>query len=427
MKKILAILLAAVLCFALAACGGNGGTEETTVPDETKAPAVDMKDVKMGLICLHDENSTYDANFIQAAKAASEELGFELVIKVNKGENEECAQAAEELAEDGCDVIFADSFGHETYMMAVAEEYPDVEFCHATGTNAHTSDIKNFHNAFASIYEGRYLAGIAAGMKINEMIEAGKFTAEEAKMGYVGAFPYAEVISGYTSFYLGAKSVCPSVTMDVKYTNSWFDIALEKEAADALINAGCILISQHADSEGAPKACEEAGVPNVAYNINTKHLGPTTAIISSKIDWTPYFKLITTAVAEGTEIPDDYCGTLETGSVVLTELNTDVAAKGTQEALDKAFEDLKAGKVKVFDTDNFTVKDESTVKTNEANYITADNYKTDEDGHLTSYTADVESDEAFAPDTEVIVDGVFAESHFRSAPYFNVNIDGINV
>lgn len=427
MKKFLAILLAAVLCFALAACGG-GGTEETTVADETTvAEKADMADVKMGLICLHDENSTYDANFIQAAKAASEELGFELVIKVNIPEDDTCAQAAEELAEDGCDVIFADSFGHETYVMAVAEEYPEVEFCHATGTNAHTSDIANFHNAFASIYEGRYLAGIAAGMKINEMIEAGKFTAEEAKMGYVGAYPYAEVISGYTSFYLGAKSVCPTVTMDVKYTNSWFDIALEKEAADALISADCILISQHADSEGAPKACEEAGVPNIAYNINTAHLGPTTAIISSKIDWTPYFKLITTAIAEGTEIPDDYCGTLETGSVVLTELNADVAAEGTQEALDKALEDLKAGKVKVFDTANFTVKDESTIKTNEANFITADSYKTDEEGHLTSYMADVESDEAFAPDTEVIVDGVFAESHFRSAPYFNVNIDGINV
>lgn len=425
MKKIIAILLAAVLCFALAACGGNG-TEETTTADETTNAAATLKDVKMGLICLHDENSTYDSNFIQAAKKASEELGFELVIKVNIPEDDTCGQAAEELAEEGCDVIFADSFGHETYIMAAAEEYPEVEFCHATGTYAHTSDIKNFHNAFASIYEGRYLAGIAAGMKINEMIEDGKFKAEDAKMGYVGAYPYAEVISGYTSFYLGAKSVCPSVTMDVKYTNSWFDIALEKEAAEALISSGCILISQHADSEGAPKACEDKGVPNVAYNINTKNLGPTTALISSKIDWTPYFKLITTAIANGEAIPDDYCGTLETGSVVLTELNTDVAAKGTQEAIDKAAEDLKAGKIKVFDTANFTVKDASTVKTNEANFISADNYKTDADGHLTSYKADVETDKDFTPDTEVVADGVFAESSFRSAPYFNVNIDGIN-
>lgn len=255
MKKIIAILLAAVLCFALVACSGNGDEETTTNADETTAAvAGDLKDVKMGLICLHDENSTYDSNFIQAAKAASEELGFELVIKVNIAEDDTCTQAAEELAEDGCDVVFADSFGHETYIMAVAEDYPDVEFCHATGTHSLISDMKNFHNAFASIYEGRYLAGIVAGMKINEMIADGKFTAEEAKMGYVGAYPYAEVISGYTSFYLGAKSVCPSVTMEVKYTNSWFDIALEKEAAEALISDGCILVSQHADSEGAPKA-----------------------------------------------------------------------------------------------------------------------------------------------------------------------------
>lgn len=427
MKKIIAILLAAVLCFALVACSGNGDEETTTNADETTAAvAGDLKDVKMGLICLHDENSTYDSNFIQAAKAASEELGFELVIKVNIAEDDTCTQAAEELAEDGCDVVFADSFGHETYIMAVAEDYPDVEFCHATGTHSLISDMKNFHNAFASIYEGRYLAGIVAGMKINEMIADGKFTAEEAKMGYVGAYPYAEVISGYTSFYLGAKSVCPSVTMEVKYTNSWFDIALEKEAAEALISDGCILVSQHADSEGAPKACEDKGVPNVAYNINTKNLGPTTALISSKIDWTPYFKLITTAIANGEAIPDDYCGSLETGSVVLTELNTDVAAKGTQEAIDKAIEDLKSGAIKVFDTANFTVKDESTIKTNEANYITTDNYKTDEEGHLTSYMADVETDDAFTPDTEVISDGVFAESSFRSAPYFNINIDGID-
>ena len=428
MKKILAVLLAVLMLFTFAACGGNGTEDETTTSAvDTSNADVDYSTVKMGLICLHDENSTYDANFIQAAKAAQEALGFELVIKVNIAEDDSCAQAAEELAEDGCDVIFADSFGHETYIMTVAEEYPEVQFCHATGTNAKTSDLANYHNAFASIYEGRYLAGIAAGMKINEMIEEGKFTAEEAKMGYVGAYPYAEVISGYTSFYLGAKSVCPSVTMSVKYTNSWFDIALEKEAADALISEGCILISQHADSEGAPKACEEAGVPNVAYNVSTINLGPTTAIISSKIDWTPYFKMIVEAVAAGEEIADDWCGSIETGSVVLTELNEDVAAEGTQEAIDEAIEAFKAGTLKVFDTANFTVKDEATIKANEANFVTADNYKTDEDGHLTSYTADVESDANYTPDTEVIVDGEFSESSFRSAPYFNVIIDGITV
>ncbi len=403
--KVLALVLALSMVVAFAACGGT--TEETTgASEETTAAEGALADVKMGLICLHDENSTYDANFIQAAKAAQDELGFELVIKTNIPEDDSCAQAAEELAEDGCDVIFANSFGHESYVMTVAEDYPDVEFCHATGTNAKTAGIANFHNAFASIYEGRYLAGIAAGMKINEMIEAGDITAEEAKMGYVGAFPYAEVISGYTSFYLGAKSVCPTVTMSVKYTNSWFDIALEKEAALALIADGCILVSQHADSEGAPKACEEKGVPNVAYNISTINLGPTTALISSKIDWTPYFKLIIEAVANDTAIPADWCGTLATGSVVLTELNADVAAEGTQEAIDKALASLKDGSLKVFDTATFTV----------------------DGAELTSYLADVIPDEAFEKDTEVVADGAFNESDvegMRSAPYFDIIIDGI--
>lgn len=408
MKKFLAVLLAALMLFAFAACGGNGGEEDTTTAadDTTAAAEVDYSTVKMGLICLHDENSTYDANFIQAATAASKELGFELVIKTNIPEDDSCAQAAEELAEDGCNVIFANSFGHETYIMTVAEEYADVEFCHATGTNAKTAGISNFHNAFASIYEGRYLAGIVAGMKLNEMIANGDITADEAKMGYVGAYPYAEVKSGFTSFYLGAKSVCPTVTMKVKYTNSWFDIALEKEAADALIGEGCVLISQHADSEGAPKACEEKKVPNVAYNVDTTNLGPTTALISSKIDWTPYFKLIAEATAKKEAIPADWCGTIATGSVALTALNTEVAAEGTQEAIDAAKAKLEDGTLKVFDTANFTVNGEK----------------------LTTYMADVISDEAFTPDTEVIIDGVFVESNvdgMRSAPYFDIIIDGI--
>ena len=412
MKKILAIALAAIMLFAFAACGDKTETDAVAgdltatalaAPETLEELDVDCSGIKMGLICLHDENSTYDKNFIDAAKAASAELGFELVIKTNIDENDACTTAAEELVDDGCDIIFANSFGHETFMMGVAAENPDVEFCHATGTNAHTAGIANFHNAFASIYEGRYLAGIAAGMKLNEMIEAGKITADQAKIGYVGAYPYAEVKSGYTSFYLGAKSVCPTATMTVKYTNSWFDIALEKEAALALINEGCVLVSQHADSEGAPKACEEKGVPNVAYNVDTTNLGPTTALISSKINWTPYFKFIVKSVASDKAIPADWCGTIATGSVELTALNTAVAAEGTQEAIDAAIQQFKDGTLKVYSTDNFTVGGNK----------------------LTTYTADVISDAAFAADTEVVIEGVFAESYFRSAPYFDIIIDGI--
>ncbi len=359
----------------------------------------------VGFIFLHDENSTYDKNFINAALAACEELGVEYIMKKNIPESAECKEAAEDLVDQGCDLIFADSFNHEGFLIEVAKKYPDVQFCHATGTRAHTEGLANFSNAFASIYEGRYLAGVAAGMKLNEMIAAGKFTAEEAKMGYVGAYPYAEVKSGYTSFYLGAKSVCPTVTMDVQFTGSWYDEALEKEAATALINADCKLISQHADSMGAPTACETAGIPNVSYNGSTIDACPNTFIVSSRIDWTPYFKHIITCAQEGKDIEDDWTGTIETGSVVLTDVNTNVAAAGTVEKLEEVKAKLVAGEIQVFDTANFTVNGQP----------------------LTSYMADVDTDDAYTPDTEVIADGYFHESEFRSAPYFDVNIDGITL
>ena len=393
MKKFLALILALVMALSLVACGGN-----TNEPDGAK--------VKVGFITLHDENSTYDLNFINGAKEAIANLGLtedDYILKTNVPEGQECYETACDLVDNGCNIIFADSFGHEPYMIDAAKKYPDVQFCHSTGTRAHTEGLANYHNAFASIYEGRYLAGIAAGMKLNEMIEAGEFTADEAKMGYVGAFTYAEVISGYTSFYLGAKSVCPTVTMDVTFTGSWYDEALEKEGAQMLIDKGCNLISQHADSLGAPTACENAGVPNVSYNGSTKEAAPNTYIISSRIDWAPYYEYAIKAVMDGTAIDTDWTGTLATGSVVLTELNTDVAAEGTQDAIDAAMAKLENGELHVFDTNAFTVNGEA----------------------LSSYMADVDTDEAYTPDTEVVHDGYFSESEFRSAPYFDLEIDGI--
>lgn len=394
-KKIIALVLAAVLAFAFAACSKTG--------DDTQGDAAAK--VKVGFIYLHDENSTYDKNFIDAAKAACEKMGVEMVEKKNIPEDDSCKEAALDLVDQGCNVIFADSFGHEDFMIEAAKACPDVQFCHATGTKAHTENLPNFHNAFASIYEGRYLAGIAAGMKINEMIEAGKFTADEAKMGYVGAFPYAEVKSGYTSFYLGAKSVCPTVTMEVTFTGSWYDQTLENEAANKLISDKCILISQHADSMGAPSACQEAGVPNVSYNGSTIDACPDTFIVSSKINWAPYFEHMIDCVAKGEAIEADWTGTLATDSVQLTEVNENVAAAGTQAAIDEAKAKLEAGTLKVFDTSTFTVKGET----------------------LSTYMADVNTDAAFEGDTEVIKDGYFSESEFRSAPYFDVDIDGILV
>ena len=308
MKKVFALLLALAMVFALAACGeepadvseepaptesGEESAESSEAPEEPSAEGgIAKEELKVGFIFLHDENSTYDLNFINAAKAAIEELGLtedQYEFRMNVPEGQECYDAAAELADDGCNFIFADSFGHEDYMIQAAMEFPEVEFAHATGTRAHTEGLANYHNAFASIYEGRYLAGIVAGLKLNEMIESGEITEDEAKMGYVGAYTYAEVLSGYTSFYLGAKSVCPSVTMDVTFTGSWFDETAEREAANSLIAGGCVLISQHADSMGAPSACEDAGVPNVSYNGSTAAQCPETYLVSSRIDWTPYF------------------------------------------------------------------------------------------------------------------------------------------
>ena len=402
MKKFLAMLLALVMALSLVACGekkddtqGNGDGDATAAK------------VKVGFITLHDENSTYDKNFIDAAKEACANLGLveneDYFIKTNVGETEQCAEVAADLVDAGCNIIFADSFGHEPYMIEVAKANPEVQFCHSTGTRAHTEGLANYHNAFASIYEGRYLAGIAAGLKLNAMIEAGDIKAEEAKMGYVGAFTYAEVVSGYTSFYLGAKSVCPTVTMDVTFTGSWYDETLEKEGAEKLIQGGCKLISQHADSLGAPTACENAGVPNVSYNGSTQAACPNTYIISSRINWAPYYEYAIKAVMDGTAIDVDWTGTLATNSVVLTDLNTTVAAEGTAEAIAAATEKLEKGEIHVFDCSTFTVKGEA----------------------LTSYQADVNADSDNTPDTEVVHDGYFAESEKRSAPYFDLEIDGI--
>ena len=406
MKKLLSLALVAVMiltCTVLfSACDTSNGT------DEYSNDPIEASEFKLGVICLHDEDSTYDLNFINGVREAQKALGLadtQVIIKRNIPESNACYEAARDLVDEGCNVIFANSFGHETHLLKAAKEFKSVQFCHATGTMAHTEKLPNFHNAFASIYEGRYLAGVAAGMKLNQMIADGKITADQAKMGYVGAFTYAEVISGYTSFYLGAKSVCPSVTMDVQFTGSWYDENAERNTANALINGGCVLISQHADSMGAPSACEDKDVPNVSYNGSTLEHCPDTFIVSSRINWAPYFQYICEQRIKGETIATDWTGTIATGSVVLTDINTNVAAPGTAEEIAKITEELKNGTRHVFDTKNFT-KDGAA---------------------LTTYKADVDTDDAFTPDTEVIENGVFFESKHRSAPYFDIQIDGIKL
>jgi basic membrane protein A len=395
MKRIFAVILAILLIFSLTGCGAKK-------PDPTPEPDPVVEDkIKVGLICLHDENSTYDLNFISAFNAACKDMGVEGIIMTNIPETEECYNAAVDLADKGCVAVFADSFGHEDYMIEAAKEFPDVQFCHATGTKAHTEGLENFHNAFAAIYEGRFLDGVAAGMKLNEMI------AEDPnivpKVGYVGAYTYAEVISGYTSFFLGVKSECPTATMEVTFTGSWYDETAEKEAANKLIGDGCVFISGHADSMGAPTVCENLGVPFVFYNGSVKDACPNSFIVSTKIDWAPYFKYAINCVQSKMPIDTDWTGTIATGSVVMTDVNEAVAAAGTADRLAEITAKFKSGELSVFDTATFSVGGEM----------------------LTSYLADVDTDPAYEGDTEAIVAGVFQESVYRSAPYFDLRIDGI--
>ncbi len=417
MKKIIALVLAVALVFALAACG-SGNAKKADVSAETEAilPAIEGKsdvtvpdDFKFGLICLHDENSTYDNNFIKGAKSAAKSLGLkddQLIIVTGIGEDSTCYDTAVDLAKNkGCKAIFADSFGHESFIIQAAKEFPDVQFSHATGTSSKFANVPNFHNAFASIYEGRYLAGVTAGLKLNEMIDNKTIKPEEAIIGYVGAFTYAEVISGMTSFFLGARSICETATMKVRYTGSWYDQAKEQEAATALIEKDkCVLISQHADSLGAPTACELAGVPNVSYNGSTYSAGENTFLVSSAINWAPYFQYMMESVIKGEAFDTDWCGSIATNSVILSGLNTNAVVDGTKEKLEKLIEQFKAGTLHVFATDTWTL----------------------EGKNLTEYKADVDGD--FTGETNVIHDGYFDESNakdFRSAPYFDIIIDGV--
>ena len=389
MKKALAIGLAAVMAVSMSA----------PVFAEDEGKGIAKEDLKVGVIYIGDENEGYTAAHMKGIDEMEEKLGLDdsqIIEKTLIGEDEGCYDAAADLADQGCQIIFANSFGHETYILEAAGEYPEVQFCHATGTQAASSGLSNMHNYFTNIYEARYVSGVVAGLKLNEMIEDGTVKEDACKMGYVGAFPYAEVISGYTAFYLGAKSVCPSVTMEVKYTNSWASFDLEKECADALISDGCVLISQHADTTGAPTACEAAGVPCVGYNISMIATAPDQALTSASNNWGIYMTYAVQSVLDGTEIPADWCKGFSDGAVLITELNDKAVAPGTKEKVEEVEAKLASGELHVFDTSTWTVNGE-----------TLDSYKKD------------------GSDIEYISDGYFHESEFASAPAFDILIDGI--
>ena len=412
-KRLLALLLAGAMVFGLAACGnGDQGSAESpsgTTPAGTETGGEETKTVKVGLICIGDENDQgYTYNFIRGKEAVTEALAAKGItvdweVKYNVGEDSSCEEANIELAEAGCDLIINNSFGFEPYMLKVAPDYPEIEFISCTNQASAVDELENTHNAFANIYEGRYLAGVVAGMKMQEMIDNGEITADQAVIGYVGAYSFAEVISGFTAYYLGAKSVCPSVTMKVQFVGSWSDATLEGNAAQALCDAGCVMISQHSDNTTPATAAQNNGAFHTGYNNDMISVAPDSSLIGTRIDWSVYFEYAIEAVANGEEFDQDWCHGMDEGAVVMTELNTDIAAEGTAEKLAEVEEQIRSGELQVFDTSTFTVEGQP----------------------LTTCMALDTDGDFVADDQEAVFDGAFHESYFQSAPYFTVQIDGI--
>ena len=412
-KRLLALLLAGAMTFGLAACGntdqGSAESPSGTTPAGTETGGEAAKTVKVGLICIGDENDQgYTYNFIRGKEAVTEALAAKGItvdweVKYNVGEDSSCEEANIELAEAGCDLIINNSFGFEPYMLKVAPDYPDIEFIACTNQASWADDLHNTHNAFANIYEGRYLAGVVAGMKMQEMIDNGEITADQAVIGYVGAYSFAEVISGFTAYYLGAKSVCPSVTMKVQFVGSWSDATLEGNAAQALCDAGCVMISQHSDNTTPATAAQNAGAFHTGYNNDMIAVAPEASLIGTRIDWSVYFEYAIEAVANGESFEQDWCHGMDEGAVVMTPLNEEIAAAGTADKLAEVEEQLRSGALQVFDTSTFTV----------------------EGAELTTCMA-LDTDGDFVADSEeAVFDGAFHESYFQSAPYFTVQIDGI--
>ncbi len=390
------------MVFCLAACGGE---KEEPAGNETKEP------MKVGMVCIGNPEAAYDRNFINAANAATailakEGIDIEWVYSYNHPvDDDQVTIDNESLANDeGCKIVFNNSYGQEEYMVKAAAECPDTHFVGCTSVVSAVDDLDNTSNAFARIYEGRYLAGVAAGLKLNQLIEAGTITPEEAVIGYVGAFHFAEVISGYTSFFLGARSVCPSATMVVQFIGSWGNLQDEANAATSLIeNYHAVLISQHSDTTSPATVSEEKGVFHIGYNADMSAEAPNASILSPRIDWTNFFVYAIRQVYNGEAVDPDFCQGLSEGMVALSEINEKAAAPGTAEKLEEVAAQIKSGDLKVFDTSTFTVGGETVTE---------------------AFALDTDGD--WVPDSlNYIIDGYAHESEFQSAPYFALDIDGI--
>ena len=401
MKTFLAMLIALIMALSLVACGENNDPATDTNTEEENT-------FKVGVILVGDENEGYTYAHIEGIRKAMTACGLtddNMVWCYNIPENEECYDKCIECVEQGCNLIITNSYSHQSYTQQAAEENPDVEFVAMTGDTAMKSGLANFHNAFNMTFESRYVSGIVAGMKLKELMDAGLVT--DPYIGYVGAYPYAEVVSGYTGFFRGIKSIVPDAHMDVQYTNSWFNQQEEGKAAEALMGRGCVIIGQHADSTGAPaavQAAKDAGkvVYSVGYNVDMLQAAPTAALTSSTNDWSVFYTYLFQAAMAGETIVTDWSKGYDAGAVAITELGPEVA-EGTAEAVAAAEEAIKNGTLHVFDTDTFTVGGEKVTSA----------FTFDSDGDWVNDT------------NEGIVDGYYHESEYISAPSFSLRIDGI--
>lgn len=323
----------------------------------------EAKQIKVGFIFVGDEITPYTDNFIKARDHVTEVYGeqVECVTKYNVTEDQ-LEEPLNELVNEKCDYIIAASYGYGPKVKEVAALHPEIQFCVPTGDNANVEPVlSNYHTCYGTVYQGRYICGVIAGEKLKEMITSGIITKEQAKIGYVAAFPYAEVISGYTSFYLGVQSVVPEATMLVKYTDTWSDYYLEKQVAAELIEQGCIIISQHSDTVGPATACENADqdiqVYHVGYNQSMTDIAPTSSLVSCSVDYSYYFEQSVYALLHGKKIEDcidgkvygqDSMAGIEKGWVRILDINNAILPKNMDEVVDDTIRKLEKGEIQVF-------------------------------------------------------------------------------
>ena len=329
------------------------------------APKINV--TRVGFVYSEDESTPYTANFVKAQRALEDEYGDRVQVMVKSNVlNRESEQPMRELIRGGARILFINM--DTDIPITLAREFPDVQFCQVSLPSISMEGTpENYHTFNGEIYQARYISGIAAGMKLRQQLDSGALLPQDALVGYIGANASTEVVSGYTAFLLGVRSVAPEATMRVRYTGSWSNYAAEKEQTRELIDEGCVIIAQHVNTTAPAVACEEAvsagkTVYHVGYHQSMMDIAPSCALVSIRTNWAPYVIQAVRAVMSGTAIENtveahehgrDLSAGFESGWVELMELNKFIAAEGTQEKIDNAIEGLKKGKIRVF-SGNYT-------------------------------------------------------------------------